>query len=76
MHLKDYDKKMDMVPPPRGLSLTDVLTLIFVVLKLAGLVSWSWFWVLSPLWIQWVLVFAFATVHVTLGLILKKKVKR
>jgi hypothetical protein len=28
-----------------------VLTLIFVVLKLTGNIAWSWWWVLSPLWI-------------------------
>jgi hypothetical protein len=32
--------------------LTTVLTLIFVVLKLVGTISWSWWWVLSPLWIS------------------------
>ena len=32
-----------------GLSV--VLTVIFVVLKLVGKISWSWFWVFSPLWI-------------------------
>ncbi|MEY8315877.1 hypothetical protein AALB19_01020 [Oscillospiraceae bacterium 50-58] len=28
-----------------------VLTLIFVVLKATGLISWSWLWVLSPIWL-------------------------
>lgn len=28
-----------------------VLTLIFVVLKVTGLISWSWLWVLSPIWL-------------------------
>lgn len=27
------------------------LTLIFVVLKLIGIINWHWIWVLSPLWI-------------------------
>lgn len=25
---------------------------VFLVLKLAGAISWSWWWVLSPLWIS------------------------
>lgn len=33
------------------LSLTTILTIIFVILKLCGVISWSWWWVLSPLWI-------------------------
>lgn len=26
-----------------------LLTLVFVVCKLVGVIAWSWFWVLSPL---------------------------
>ena len=26
-----------------------VLTLIFVVLKLTGTITWAWFWVISPM---------------------------
>lgn len=35
-----------------GLGFVDVLLLIFIVLKLTGVISWSWLWVLSPLWIS------------------------
>jgi hypothetical protein len=28
-----------------------VVTLVFVVLRLCGVVSWPWLWVLSPLWL-------------------------
>lgn len=31
-----------------GLGISEVLTLIFIVLKLCGVINWSWFWVLSP----------------------------
>lgn len=27
------------------------LLVVFVVLKVAGLIQWSWLWVLSPVWI-------------------------
>jgi hypothetical protein len=27
----------------------DVLTIVFVILKLTNVIDWSWFWVLSPL---------------------------
>jgi membrane protein YdbS with pleckstrin-like domain len=33
----------------KSFSLTTLLTVAFVVLKLCGVISWSWFWVLSPL---------------------------
>ena len=28
-----------------------LLTVVFIVLKLMGEISWSWVWVLSPIWI-------------------------
>ena len=34
-----------------GASFTELLTLVFIVLKLTGVISWSWWWVLSPIWI-------------------------
>lgn len=39
-----------------GMGLLSVLCLIFIVLKLTDLISWSWWWVLSPLWIYLALV--------------------
>lgn len=32
-----------------GLGLASTITLIFIVLKLIGVIDWSWFWVFSPL---------------------------
>lgn len=29
-----------------------MLTIVFVILKLCDVISWSWWWVLSPLWID------------------------
>lgn len=28
-----------------------LLVIVFVTLKLCGVIAWSWIWVLSPLWI-------------------------
>lgn len=38
------------------------LTLLFIALKLTGYISWSWWWVLSPLWIPALLVFSIALI--------------
>lgn len=35
-----------------GTSFVGMLTLAFIVLKLAGLIHWSWVWVLAPTWIS------------------------
>ena len=32
----------------RCLGLCDVLTIVFLVLKLVGAIDWSWWWVFSP----------------------------
>lgn len=34
-----------------GISFVTALTTNFVVLKMTNLIHWSWWWVLSPLWI-------------------------
>ena len=34
-----------------GVGFTGLLTLTFIVLKLLNVINWSWWWVLSPLWI-------------------------
>jgi hypothetical protein len=35
----------------RGLGLPGTLLVVFLTLKLTGLVAWSWVWVLAPAWI-------------------------
>lgn len=40
-----------------GLGLGGVLGVIFIVLKLVGVIDWSWWWVLSPFWIGTLLTF-------------------
>lgn len=35
-----------------GISFTGALTILFIGLKLTNVISWSWWWVLSPLWIS------------------------
>lgn len=39
-----------------GIGAGDVLGIVFVVLKLLGVITWSWWWVLAPFWVPVVLV--------------------
>lgn len=39
-----------------GIGFFGVLTIVFIVLKIIGLITWTWFWVLSPLWIDLILI--------------------
>lgn len=46
----------------QGMGLPGWLTVLFVGLKLTGYISWSWWWVLSPVWISLGVVVAFLLV--------------
>lgn len=39
-----------------GIGFCGLLTIVFIVLKLIGVISWSWWWVLAPIWMPTVLV--------------------
>jgi len=39
-----------------GIGFTGALTITFIVLKLMNIINWSWWWVLSPIWISTLLV--------------------
>ena len=34
-----------------GIGFVGMLTILFIALKLTGIISWSWLWVLAPVWI-------------------------
>ncbi|MBQ8945359.1 MAG: transmembrane Fragile-X-F protein [Lachnospiraceae bacterium] len=38
-----------------GFGFVEALSVAFIVLKLCGIITWPWFWVLSPIWLQLIL---------------------
>lgn len=48
-----------------GIGIGGVLQIVFIVLKLCGLIDWSWWWVWSPTWIGFGLL-AFLLLIVTI----------
>lgn len=59
-----------------GITLCGLLAVAFIVLKITGFISWSWLWVLAPLWIPvliGLLLFAVGVLFILLG---KKKDKK
>ena len=52
-----------------GHGLLGILTIVFVVLKLTGNITWSWWWVLSPLWGGFILIVLFLFGGVALGIL-------
>lgn len=49
-----------------GLGILDVLQIIFIVLKLVGVVNWSWVVVFIPLWIS---LIAITVIFIVAGII-------
>ena len=50
LYIKSYKGKIMQV------GFLGTLGLIFITLKLTGVIDWAWIWVLSPLWIVAILV--------------------
>jgi len=54
------------------ISFINLLTVLFIGLKLTGHIDWSWWWVLSPLWIGLVIVVVLAILAVAIGAMVKR----
>lgn len=39
-----------------GIGFCGLLTIVFIVLKLLNIITWSWVWVLAPFWIPFSLI--------------------
>ena len=42
----------------KGISFLELLQIVFIVLKLLGVITWSWGWVLAPIWIPLLIIIA------------------
>jgi hypothetical protein len=51
-----------------------IALITFIALKLTGIITWSWWWVLSPIWISGIL--ALLTLAGLLGLLFLSKACR
>jgi hypothetical protein len=52
---------------PGRVGFVGLLTLLFIALKLMGYISWSWWWVLSPVWIMFLIALVAIVIYVVLG---------
>ncbi len=41
-----------------GIGFWGLLTIVFIALKLCGIISWPWIWVLAPIWVSTLIVVA------------------
>ena len=54
-----------------GIGFAGLLTIVFITLKLLDKIDWSWWWVLSPLWISAGLVISILAVCLIVALVWK-----
>ena len=54
-----------------GIGFCGLLTVLFIGLKLTDYVAWSWWWVLSPLWIPTALAVVFLVIVLLIALAVK-----
>jgi hypothetical protein len=52
-----------------GLGFTGALTILFIALKLCHVINWSWWWVLSPIWISFLILFVILAIILIVYLI-------
>ena len=60
------DKANNQVVVRAGAGFCELLTIAFIVLRLIGVITWSWWWVFAPIWIP----VALAVVGLVIGLII------
>jgi predicted PurR-regulated permease PerM len=58
-----------------GFPLFAVLGIVFIVLKLTGVIAWSWLWVLAPFWGPLALALALALIAAPFVYYAKRKVQ-
>lgn len=51
-----------------GIGFTSALFLTFLILKLLGKITWSWWWVTSPIWFPLVIVVVIVGTAIILAL--------
>lgn len=55
-----------------GFPFLAILSLIFITLKLCSVISWSWWWVLVPIWGPAAIVIALILINLIIGGILHR----
>ena len=55
--MENKNDKFNVIIKPNGnskftISLPVFLTIIFVILQIAGVISWPWYFIIAPIWIS------------------------
>jgi len=57
-----------------GISFTGALTILFIGLKLTHVINWSWWWVLSPIWISFSILLVMVLI-LAVAVVIEKVIK-
>lgn len=57
----------------RGPGICTLLAVLFIGLKLTGYITWSWLWVLAPIWIPFAIVLVILLVVLAIAAIIALK---
>lgn len=55
-----------------GAGFFTLLGVAFIVMKLCGVINWSWLWVLAPLWVPLAIVGILIIIVIAIGMIKDK----
>lgn len=55
-----------------GIGFAGLLTVLFIGLKLTNFITWSWLWVLSPLWISFLIGLLIIAIVLIAGMVVNK----
>lgn len=59
-----------------GIGFFGLLTIVFIVLRLMGIIEWGWVWVLAPLWMPLALVLVGVIIFLIVAAIASNNRKR
>ena len=59
-----------------GIGFVGLLTIVFITLKLLGKITWSWVWVLSPIWIPIIICMAIIIIVFIAGVISSHRIQK
>jgi hypothetical protein len=59
-------------------SMLPFLTMLFILLKVTGIVNWTWWWVFAPLWIPVVAILlgVISILIITCGFVIYRLIKK
>lgn len=60
---------MEKINNGSGIGFCGLLTILFIGLKLANFINWSWWWVLAPLWLPFSFILICIFIVSTIALI-------